>query len=168
MNTAEISDFKKHFDGPPVCPEYLESVDEVGGFLAFETEWIRNSGVSEASSACHEHRTGSETLRLLVEIDQVEPAQLIGIENLVRWQIQLEVAVERSPTHPDFVGLHEFMGGATTDSGRAVTRKFTAWMAARQKERSKLLAQQRSEREELAKKPKGRGRGRGKPKEEDG
>ena len=135
-------------EGPRLCREYLQPIDTAGGFVAFEAEWLRSSGVHSSSAAAHEHRTGSETLRLLVEVDQVNVPNLAGVENLCRRQVQVEIAVERNPTHPDFLGLSEIMSSPTTESGAALTRKFRSWMGQQQKDRAKLLQQARLEREE--------------------
>ncbi|MCR9077337.1 MAG: hypothetical protein NXI07_14965, partial [bacterium] len=127
--------------GPRVAREYLESVDEAGGFVAYEREWARLSGVHSGSAARHEHNTGNETLRLAIEVDQLDGSNLQCVENLCRRQVQLELAVERSPVHPNFTGLSEIMGGPTDDTGAANTRKFRAWVGERQKERANVLKQ---------------------------
>jgi len=112
--------------------------------------WDRRSGVFAGSSQAHKHRTGTETLRLLVEVDQCDALNLMSAENLVRRLVQLELAVERNPTHPDSAGLNEIIGGTLTEGGAAVTTKFRAWVAGRQKDQTQVLKQARLEREELA------------------
>ncbi|CAK0908266.1 unnamed protein product [Prorocentrum cordatum] len=67
------------------------------------------------------------------EVDQVDAPYLQGVENLCRRQVQLEMAVERNPSHPDF-GLEECMGGAVTASGAASVVSFRDWVAGRQKD----------------------------------
>lgn len=136
------------FQGPRLLREYLEAVDEAGGFIAFEESWVRRSGVAEGSAQAHEHRTGSETLRLLVEFDQLDATNLAAVENLCRRQVQLELAVERSPAHPDFVGLSEIMGGPITEGGAAAASRFREWVGSKQRERASVLKQARLEREE--------------------
>ena len=64
--------------------------------------------------------------------------------------MQLEMAVERNPSHPDFTGLEECMGGAVTASGAASVVSFREWVAGRQKDRATVLKQARLEREERA------------------
>ena len=91
-----------------------------------------------------------ETLLLLTEVDQVDVSNLQGIENLVRRQVQLEMAVERTPSHPDFAGLSEIMVGPIRDSGAANAARFRSWVGERQQERAQVLKQGRIEREELA------------------
>ena len=138
--------------------------------MPYEMEWCRSSGVAEGSSARHEHRSGNECLRLAVEVDQLDVSNLASIENLCRRQVQLELAVERNPVHPDFGGLSEFMGGPINEKGAAATRKFKEWVAGRQRDRAQILKQQRLEKEELAQLQKRQGpKGpKGKPKWEHG
>ena len=93
-------------------------------------------------------------MRLLVEVDQVNVPNLAGVENLCRRQVQVEIAVERNPTHPDFLGLSEIMSSPTTEPGAALTRKFRSWMGQQQKDRAKFLQQARLEREEHKSGPK--------------
>ena len=138
------------FTGPRVCLEYLTAIDEAGGFISYEDQWVRKSGVHCGSSQAQEHRTGSETLRLLVELDQCDPVNLAAAENLCRRQVQLELAIERNPTHPDFTGLEEIMGRPISDKGSAVTSKFREWVASKQKDRATILKQSRLEKEEKA------------------
>ena len=158
--TEKVYDDWHFTEGPRLCREYLQSVDTAGGFVAFEAEWLRSSGVHPSFSAAHEHRTGSETLRLLVEVDLLNVPNLAGVENLCRRQVQVEIAVERNPAHPDFLGLNEIMSSPTTDSGAALTRKFRSWMGQQQKDRAKLLQQARLEREETNPEKTGRKRGK--------
>eukprot|EP00959_Pyramimonas_sp_CCMP1952_P161943 3385954-Pyramimonas_sp.AAC.1 len=115
---------------------HLGLVDQAGGFEAYERNWQHDSGVYPGSAAPHQHRAGSETLRLLIEVDQVDASNLQGVENLCRRQVQLEMAVERNPSHPDFTGLEECMGGAVTASGAASVVSLREWVAGRQKDRA--------------------------------
>jgi hypothetical protein len=126
LSREPIPDFSVHFAGPPATLEYLTSVDLAGGFVAFESKWARDSGVPEGSAAAHQHRTGSETLRLSIKVDQLAATHLVSVENLARRQIQVEVAVKRDPEKPDFSGLSEVMGGASSEGGAAQTRLFTS------------------------------------------
>ena len=147
FSPQEFEDWR--FSGPRLVQEYLESIDEAGGFVAYETNWHRSSGVDPGSSAAHEHRTGNESLRLGVEVDQLDVTNLHCFENLCRRQVQLELAVERCPTQPDFTGLSEIMDAPTSEKGAASTRTFRKWMGEQQKDRAKVLQQGRLEREEL-------------------
>lgn len=109
--------------------------------------------VAEGSVQDHEHRTGSETLCLPVEYDQLDASNVAAVENLCHRQVQLELVVERCPSHPDFVGLSEIMGGPITEEGVAVVTRFREWVSGRQRERATILKQARLEREEREKPP---------------
>ena len=61
MKEAKYDDWP--FKGPRVTHEYLQSVEESGGFVAFSEAWERKSGVHAGSAQAHEHRTGLECLR---------------------------------------------------------------------------------------------------------
>lgn len=143
------------FKGPRVAREYLQSIAEAGGFVAFEEAWVRKSGVHSGSAQAHEHRTSTESLRLLIEMDQLDASNLLVAENLCRRQVQLELAVERSPAHPDFTGLGEVMAEPVTESGGASVPSLREWIAARQKDRANVLKCARMEKEEVAQRNKG-------------
>jgi uncharacterized membrane protein YgcG len=86
---------------------------------------------------------------MLVEVDQCDPANLMAVENRCRRQVQLDLAVERNPTHPDFTGLSEMMAAPTTDYGSIAVSNFRSWIGDRQRDRANVMKQARMEREEL-------------------
>ena len=67
---------------------------------------------------------------------------------MCRWLIQVELAVERSPTAPDYAGLDIVAGTATLPDGRASTHKFNEWVSSRLKERTSIWKQERLYRQE--------------------
>eukprot|EP00974_Lingulodinium_polyedra_P032958 3170794-Lingulodinium_polyedra.AAC.1 len=73
------------------------------------------------------------------------------MENLIRRVVQIEVAVERNPKHPDFSGLGIIEGGVTTEQGAARVPKFREHVSSRARERANVLKQERPYREEAAK-----------------
>ena len=94
-------------------------------------------------------------------MDQVNLPNLAGAELLARRLIQIEMAVERSARSPDFSGLSSVMAGPTTETGAAVTKNFTEWIASRQKDRAQFLKQDRTLREEQQKERERSGAGAG-------
>ena len=160
-------------EGPRVVGEYLDSVvDSSETINNYRADFVRLSGVAEGSAQCHEHKSDLETLRRAIQIDQLNVRNLTCFENLVRRLIQLEVAIERNPRHPDFTGLEEVTGGPTTSAGTARVPKFMEHVTARQRDKAQIWKQSRLFREEQEREYKRSqwldGKGRGKGKEKDG
>eukprot|EP00971_Amphidinium_carterae_P257678 5115025-Amphidinium_carterae.1 len=65
------------------------------------------------------------------------------MELVARRLAQIEYAVERNPSRPDFTGLDLLSDGAISTSGSARVPRFNQWLADRQKERSQVLKQRR-------------------------
>ena len=148
------------FLGDKAATEYLSSIAKAqGNIVSYEAEWSKVSGVPESSQCYHEHRNISEVLRLAHSVDRVNITSLACFEQLVRRQIQIEMAVERNTKAPDFSGLHPVLGGSTTAKGAARAPKFREWDAAKQREEGQTLEHVRLLREEAAKRgPKGKGK----------
>ncbi|CAE8678756.1 unnamed protein product, partial [Polarella glacialis] len=169
MRESKIDDFP--LQGVRACREYLSAISEgPGNIVSYHSEWVRLSGVNEASAVCHTHRTLAETLRLLVSFDQVDLSNMAGGEQLVRWIIQIETAVERNPKLPDFSGLDIVTGATTTAEGKALAPKFGEWITERMKSRATIWKSQRQYNEERrgSAKVKGDGKGNKGDKDRDG
>ena len=159
--TEDVQDDWPHL-GPRALGELVRSVAEaVESWTLYHSEWERNSGIATGSSLCHEHRILCESFRLFGAVDQVNLPNLAGAELLARRLIQIEMAVERSARSPDFSGLSSVMAGPTTETGAAVTKNFTEWIASRQKDRAQFLKQDRTLREEQQKERERSGAGAG-------
>lgn len=105
MKGTSKDDDKSDFPiaGVRAAREYHESVAQgPGNFLSYHAEWVPLSGVGKRSSAAHIHRSLSECLRLLHAYDQIDPTTTAIGEFLSRCAIQTELAVERSPSQPDY------------------------------------------------------------------
>ena len=155
--TAELP-----MSGDMAAHEFLGSIIEGPGNLqSYHTEWLRLSGVHEASSTAHVHRTVMETIRLFAVVDGLNCPRLAGIENLVTLGIQTEVAVQRNPRAPDYRGLDLMSGAVINAGGRAQTQKYSSWLHERLKERATLWKGDRLYRKEHESKG-GKGKGYGK------
>lgn len=147
MHAPEDKEFP--IAGTRAAKELHESISEgPGNLLSYHAEWLRLSGVSGKSSSAHIHRNICEILRLFHSYDQIDASSLSGAETLCRWLIQVELAVERSPTAPDYAGLDIVAGTATLPDGRASTHKFNEWVSSRLKERTSIWKQERLYRQE--------------------
>ena len=162
-NTKEFG-----FEGPPSAVEWLESIEVGAGNIALnDAEWQRHSGVLPASGAAHEHRSGCETIRLAMSVDELGVSMCAFVENLVRRLIQIEIAVERNPTHPDYRRLGVMVDGTIGESRAARAPKFTSWVTEKRKEQANIMRQDRLWAEEKRfqhgseKEQPGRGVGRG-------
>ncbi|CAK0832272.1 unnamed protein product [Prorocentrum cordatum] len=106
--------------GPRACLEYLKSIAlGAGNLLTYQAEWQRLSGVAEGGAQGHEHRCHLETLRRAICHDQLNVVNLTCFEHVVRRVIQVEMAVEKNPRHPDFSGLGDVLAGPRSASGSA-------------------------------------------------
>ncbi|CAK0813842.1 unnamed protein product, partial [Prorocentrum cordatum] len=130
------------FPPPRAALEYLESIrDGPGSMVVYESEWRQDSGVGDGTAALHEHRNNAEVLRLAHQVDQLNIPNLACFEQLVRRQVQIEMAVERNAKHPDYGGLDLVLGGPTTESGAASSKTFRDWVYKKQGERAQTLKQ---------------------------
>ena len=142
MKNVEDKEFP--IGGVRAAKELHEAVAaSAGEFLIYHSEWLRLSGVNKKSSAAHIHRSLCEALRLMHSFDQVDTSVLASGEHMVRWLIQVELAVERNPHQPDFSGLDIVSGTAQLPDGRASTSKFSEWVSNRLKERASIWKQER-------------------------
>ena len=91
--------------------------------------------------------------------DSLDVGNLSCFEKMVRRMVQLEMAVDKNPKHPDFTGLGVLVDATTTSSGAARVPKFTSWVTARQKEQAEIYKQRRLYTEEHSKSQKTDGHG---------
>ena len=137
------------FPPPRAAKEYLEAVrDGPGSMVVYESEWWQESVVGDGTAALHGHRNNTEVLRLAHKVDQPNVPYLACFEQLVRRQIQIEMAVERKAEHPDYAGPDPVMGGLTNESGAASSKSFREWIHKKRGERARALKQARLLREE--------------------
>jgi hypothetical protein len=144
-------------DGPRTVRDFLERMRTAGflGFLAYHSDWVRNSGVGERSAVCREHRLLLEMLRVMLDIDQLDVSSLASAELLVRRLFQIELAVERNPKTPDFEGLDALLETVAKSSGGVSLPSLSKWFSDHQQKEAFTLKQFRlaaEERKELEKK----------------
>ena len=80
-------------------------------------------------------------------------------ENMIRRMLQIETAVERCPSRPDFTGLDVVDGNMITELGAVRVPKFRKFVSGRQRERNSIFTQERVAREEQAHQVRARGGG---------
>ena len=132
------------FDGSRVVREWIKGVaGGPGNFTSYHAELLRVSGVAEGCSQAHEHRQICECLRLALMQDSLDVGNLSCFEQMVRRMVQLDVAVDKNPKHPDITSLGVMVDATTTSSGAARVPKFTSWVTARQKEQAEICKQRR-------------------------
>ena len=154
------------YQGPRATKEWLNAVKEgVGGLTLYHAELVRRSGISESTAVCHIHGVLCESLRLAIEIDQLDVSNSVAFELLVRRLIQDETAIARNPRHPDYGGLEVVMQSPLTDKGGAQTLKFQEWVTGRLRDQANIYKQSRLWNEEQRMRhgdrehPKGDGKG---------
>lgn len=139
------------YSGPRAVREFLQSVQEgVCDLSSYHLQWIKHSGVNGRSSVVHEHRNLVEVLRLGISRDQVDVTNLLSFELVVRRLAQLEIAVSRCPSSPEFGGLDVLLESPVSEFGSASTRALDTWVTERLKERSNIQKQARLFREEMS------------------
>ena len=111
--------------------------------VSYHTEWVCLSGVHESSSFADEHRHCCECLRLALVHDQVDVSALQVCEQIAHRLDQIELAVERCPSKPDFSGLDVLTDGAVSSRGSARNPVFRSWVGDRQRDRANILKQRR-------------------------
>ena len=137
------------FKGECISLESFQSLVSVRrNFVAEDLEWQSKSGVHRSSSTSVAHRRVAECMMLFTEYDQLDITQLAGVEYLLRWWHQQEVAVCRSPAAPDFSGLDNMMPSQMDGGGGLALNSCTHWLAGAQKDQAQVLKQQRLMREE--------------------
>ena len=135
---------KWRFDGSRVCREWLRAVAEgPGNLTSYHSEWIRLSGVSEGSSQAHEHRQLVEIIRMAIHDDLLDVGNLSAFEQITRRLVQVEMAVEKNPKHPDFSGLNVLVDTNVSAGGMARVPTFTKWVTDRHREQAEIFKQRR-------------------------
>ena len=139
------------FKGDRISLETCQALLSVGrNFIAEDLEWQAKSGVHRTSGTAIAHRRVAEALMLFTEFDQLDITQVAGIEYLLRWWHQQEVAVRRSPASPDYSGLENMMPSQLDGHGGLALNGFTHWFAGIQRDEAQVLKQQRLMKEEQA------------------
>ena len=174
MRSSKMEDWP--LSGPRATLEFLQAVREAGSDMAsYHLKCSQSSGVSQFSAAVHEHRVLSDMIRVGISTDQLDLSNLVMAEFATRRLIQIEMAVSRNPSSPDYSGLDLVMEQPVGDGGQAVTLGFNNWVASRLKEKANIQKQARLFKEEFGStraqasddrggRARGRGRGRGNPK----
>ena len=139
------------FKGDRISLETVQSLVSVGrNFVAEDLEWQSKSGVHRSSGTSVAHRRVAEAMMLFTEFDQLDITQIAGVEYLLRWWHQMEVAVRRSPSCPDYSGLDNMMPSQLDGHGGLALNGFTHWFAGIQRDEAQVLKQQRLMKEEQA------------------
>lgn len=147
FKNSDIDDFP--LAGVRGFKELHDAIATAGiSWTQYHSEWVSLSGVAEGSAVCHTHRVLAEVFRLMHSWDQLDGSNLACGEQLARWLIQTETAVERNPRHPDFSGLDIVIGAPISREGKAETRKFSEWITNRMEQRSKIWKHERLYRDE--------------------
>ncbi|CAK0828914.1 unnamed protein product [Prorocentrum cordatum] len=106
MEQVELADAPDF--GPRAMGEFFSSVATGSGNLAsYQAELERLSGVFAGGARNHEHRILLESIRRAICLDQLNAKNLHCMGAAARRIIQIEMAAQRNPRHPDFSGLDD-------------------------------------------------------------
>ena len=97
--------------------------------MQYDGDWGRISGVPEKGGIARFHTSLCEILRLLINVDKLDPCNLASAELATRWLVTIERATERNPRAPDWEGLEAAVSGKISSSGAAEVTTFMAWLS---------------------------------------
>ena len=139
------------YNGPRATKELLAAVRTgAGSLLSYHLQWVTNSGVYQYRAAAHEHKVLVEVVRKALEVDQLDVSNLTAFEDIIRRIIQIEVAVSRNPSQPDYTGLEELLEAPVDASGRASASSVEHWLTERLKVKANINKQARLFKEEFS------------------
>ena len=179
MRNSKLEDWP--LSGRRAALEFLKSVRKAAtDMTAYHLSWSNAFGVFQFSAAAHEHKVLCDMVRVGIATDQLDLSNLAMTELGVRRSIQIEMAVARNASAPDYSGLDLVMEQPVGSYGQAVPMEFNNWVAGKLKEKANIQKQARFYKEEFGSRrqtggedqvggrgrgdPKGRGRGGAKSK----
>ena len=137
------------FKGPRAVAELMKGIASGGHELnTYGQFWVRQSGMNPRSAAATELLSCLNGLHLMVATDLYDPLNSSAAEHLSRRILQIQKAVRRNPTAPDFTGLEAYMSHAQDLGGSILTVDFDRYVADIQKGEAAVLKQGRLLREE--------------------
>ena len=139
------------FSGPSATVELVNGLILTGlEPPGYHATWERTSGVGPKSAVCREHQHLWMMIWYLAVVDRLDIFTNTAAEHTSRRILQIQKAVKKNPSSPDFTGL-EVYGQHLMDSGGAIsTSQFDAHVATTQKAEAFFLKQTRLAREEEA------------------
>eukprot|EP00959_Pyramimonas_sp_CCMP1952_P369286 7734876-Pyramimonas_sp.AAC.1 len=127
--------------------------------MSHHLDFIHKSGISPNSNITRAHRRLTEALHAFQQQDMLNLPSLSGVEILVRYLVQIEMAVARNPRSPDFQDLDAVVASTVNEYGGLVLPEYSKYIAQIQKDEAFTLKQQRQWREEQSTRSRGRGSG---------
>lgn len=129
--------------------EYIRALRGSGmEWVGHHLDFVHKSGLSPMSGTCSSHRRVYEALQCSQQHDLLNLPGPHGCEVLVRYLIQIETAVARSPRSPDFQDLDAISATTVNEFGGLVLPEYSRFVARLQKDEAFTLKQQRQWREE--------------------
>ena len=151
--------------GQRVTHEYMRALRSTGmEWVTHHLDFVHKSGISPGSNITRCHRRLTDALHAFQQQDMLNLPSLSGVEVLVRYLVQIEMAVTRNPRSPDFQDLDAVVASTVNEFGGLVLPEYSKYIANIQKDEAFTMKQQRQWREEQTT----RGRGRGSGNHDDG
>ncbi|CAK0861131.1 unnamed protein product, partial [Prorocentrum cordatum] len=146
--------------GSRVTHEFVKTLRATGmEWMSHHLDFIHKSGISPNSNITRAHRRLTEALHAFQQQDMLNLPSLSGVEILVRYLVQIEMAVARNPRSPDFQDLDAVVASTVNEYGGLVLPEYSKYIAQIQKDEAFTLKQQRQWREEQSTRSRGRGSG---------
>ena len=146
--------------GQRVTHEYMRTLRATGmEWVTHHLDFVHKSGISPNGNITRAHRRVTDALHAFQQQDMLNLPSLVGVEVLVRYLVQIEMAVARNPRSPDFQDLDAVVASTVNEYGGLVLPEYTKYIAQIQKDEAFTLKQQRQWREEQTSRARGRGAG---------
>ncbi|CAK0884216.1 unnamed protein product [Prorocentrum cordatum] len=144
--------------GQRVAHEYMRTLRATGlERVAHHLDFVHKSGISPNSNITRAHRRLTDALHAFQQQDMLNLPSLVGIEVLVRYLVQIGMAVARNPRSPDFQDLDAVVASTVNEYVGLVLPEYTKYIAQIQKDEAFTLKQQRQWCEEQISRARGRG-----------
>ena len=155
VETSRQVDFEakeRALEGPRTTAWWLQEVSRTGlGPVARHNAWRHENKLNEDDHKCVTHELLSEVLELLVCIDQLDGANLVGAESAARhvqfieYEVKKKVESKKGYDQSEyFLGRHRRTGGAL------VHPELLKWVSEKAQKDSLILKEQRKAAEERA------------------
>jgi hypothetical protein len=98
-------------------------------WMSHHLDFVHKSGLSPSSGVCRSHRRITEAIQAMQRIDPKNLPAIVGVEILRRYLVQIETAVARNLTVPDFKNVDALIGSTVHRIGGLVLTEYDKFIA---------------------------------------
>jgi hypothetical protein len=152
--------------GPRSTMGTLKAIMDSGGSPEAEHDlWVRTARIPDGDRSVFEDEVISVVIQTLATVDQINLANLAGVELLMRRRALIREAHRLSPSSPDYSASHHYMGWARRREAGATHTGLTKFVAEQLRDEAAIAKETRRAREERSLRvkpaPKGKAGGKG-------